>query len=69
MSAGCGWVMVPQGYASLFSNKYRHTLAEKASWEKCTAQFVNIACNQALLLLICITVMCRETEAVVIVSS
>lgn len=69
MSAGCRWVMVPQGYALLSSNKYRHTLAGKASWEKFASQFVNIACNQALLLLICISVVCRETEAAVLVGS
>lgn len=69
MSAGCRWVMVPQGYALISSNKYRHTLAGKASWEKFASRFVNIACNQALSLLICITVVCRETEAAVIVGS
>lgn len=69
MSAGRRWVMVPQGYALLSSNKYRHTLAGKASWEKFASQFVNIACNQALLLLICISVVCRETGAAVLVGS
>lgn len=69
MSAGCRWVMVPQGYALLSSNKHRHTLAGKASWEKFASQFVNIACNQALLSLICITAVCRETEAAIIVGS
>lgn len=63
MSAGCRWVMVPQGYALLHSNTYRHILAGKASWEKFASQFVYIACSQALSLLICIKVVCRETEA------
>ena len=35
--------MVPQGYALLSSNKYRHTLAGKASWEKFTSQIANAA--------------------------
>lgn len=69
MSAGCRWVMVPQGYTLLSPNKYRHTLAGEASWEKFSSQFVNIACNQALLFLTCTTVVCGETEAAIIVGS
>jgi len=35
--------MVPQGHALLSSNKYRHILAGKASWEKFNSQTANAA--------------------------
>lgn len=48
MSAGWRWVMVPQGYALLSSNKY--TLAGKVSWEKFTSQIANVALQPGIVI-------------------
>lgn len=50
MCAGWRWVMVPQGYALLSSNKYSHTLAGKASWEKFTSQIANITLQPGIVI-------------------
>lgn len=63
------WVMVPQGYSLLSSNKYRHTLAGKHNGRNLLFSLATLHYNQALSYLIWITVESRVDEDVNIVGS